>query len=280
MVDFTKNREVIKLVQLSIEEDINQGDPTSESIFQSSSKGDFSLILKEDAVVCGLQLFEYVFKKVDPKVKFSSNILEVFQNPGEIGIIEGSIKSILNAERTALNFIQRMSGVATETYHLVKLIEDLPVEIIDTRKTIPGWRVLDKYSVFIGGGRNHRMNLGDAILLKDNHLKRISITEAVKKSRQKHSSLKIEAEVENWNQLREVVNTDLDIIMLDNWNLADVAQAITYIRSSAIDSVKIELSGGISKYNLREYAETRPDYISVGYITHSARSIDFSLEMI
>ena len=279
MFNITENIEVIKLVQLSIEEDIGQGDPTSESVFKSGIIGEFSLILKEDAVVCGIDLLTFVFEKVDSKVKFYSNISDGFQNPGKIGVLKGSVKSILTAERTGLNFIQRMSGVATETHELVKLVEDLPVEIIDTRKTVPGWRILDKYSVLIGGGRNHRMNLSDGILLKDNHLYRVSITEAIKKSREKYNYLTIEVEVENWDQLQEVIDADIDIIMLDNWSLEDVVEAITFIRSSASDSVKIELSGGISKDNLREYAETGPDYISVGYITHSARSIDFSLEM-
>jgi nicotinate-nucleotide pyrophosphorylase (carboxylating) len=171
-----------------------------------------------------------------------------------------------------------MSGVATETYNLVKSIEDLPVEIVDTRKTIPGWRVLDKYSVWLGGGKNHRMSLGDQILIKDNHLNNVSITDAVRTSKQKYDSLKVEVEIENWSQLREAINTDLDVIMLDNWDLSDISEAITFIRDNS-DYIKIEISGGISKYNLREYAEQGADYISIGYITNSSKAVDFSLEL-
>ena len=280
MVDLTKNNEVIRLVKLSLEEDTKLGDPTSQAIFSSNlERAEFFLILKENAVVSGLKLFEYVFQSVNSEIEFHTDIVDGFQETGNIGVLSGPIESILTAERTALNYIQRMSGVSTETYNLVKSIEDLPVEIVDTRKTIPGWRVLDKYSVWVGGGRNHRMSLGDQILIKDNHLNNVSITDAVKISKQKYDSLKIEVEIENWSQLREVINTDLDVIMLDNWNLSDISEAITFIRNNS-DLIKIEISGGISKSNLREYAEKGADYISIGYITHSSKAVDFSLELI
>ena len=280
MVDLTKNNEVIRLVKLSLEEDTKLGDPTSQAIFSSNlEKAEFFLILKENAVVSGLKLFEYVFQSVNSEIEFHTDIVDGFQETGNIGVLSGPIESILTAERTALNYIQRMSGVSTETYNLVKSIEDLPVEIVDTRKTIPGWRVLDKYSVWLGGGRNHRMSLGDQILIKDNHLNNVSITDAVRISKQKYDSLKIEVEIENWSQLREVINTDLDVIMLDNWNLSDISEAITFIRNNS-DLIKIEISGGISKSNLREYAEKGADYISIGYITHSSKAVDFSLELI
>ena len=177
-----------------------------------------------------------------------------------------------------MNFIQRMSGVATETFELSELIRDLPVKISDTRKTIPGWRILDKYSVLVGGGINHRFNLSDQILIKDNHLNNISLTDAVSICRQKFDSLKIEVEVENWDQLKEAIKTDINIIMLDNWNLNDLTEAVKFIRNIS-DKVEIEISGGITKSNLRKYAEKYPDYISVGHITHSAKAVDFSLEL-
>ncbi|MBM31284.1 MAG: nicotinate-nucleotide diphosphorylase (carboxylating) [Chloroflexi bacterium] len=279
MVDITKNIEVINLVKLSLDEDIKQGDPTSESLFPSrSQKGELILILKEDAVVSGLKLFEYVFKKINSEIEFLTDNLDGFTKSGNIGILRGPIKSILKGERTALNFIQRMSGVATETFELSELIRDLPVKISDTRKTIPGWRILDKYSVLVGGGINHRFNLSDQILIKDNHLNNISLTDAVSICRQKFDSLKIEVEVENWDQLKEAIKTDINIIMLDNWNLNDLTEAVKFIRNIS-DKVEIEISGGITKSNLRKYAEKYPDYISVGHITHSAKAVDFSLEL-
>ena len=279
MVDLTKNNEVIRLVKLSLEEDTKLGDPTSQAIFSSNlERAEFFLILKENAVVSGLKLFEYVFQSVNSEIEFHTDIVDGFQETGNIGVLSGPIESILTAERTALNYIQRMSGVSTETYNLVKSIEDLPVEIVDTRKTIPGWRVLDKYSVWLGGGKNHRMSLGDQILIKDNHLNNVSITDAVRTSKQKYDSLKVEVEIENWSQLREAINTDLDVIMLDNWDLSDISEAITFIRDNS-DYIKIEISGGISKSNLREYAEQGADYISIGYITNSSKAVDFSLEL-
>tara|TARA_B100000686_G_scaffold325381_1_gene382135 strand:- start:810 stop:1652 length:843 start_codon:yes stop_codon:yes gene_type:complete len=279
LVDITKNIEVINLVKLSLDEDIKQGDPTSESLFPSrSQKGELILILKEDAVVSGLKLFEYVFKKINSEIEFLTDNLDGFTKSGNIGILRGPIKSILKGERTALNFIQRMSGVATETFELSELIRDLPVKISDTRKTIPGWRILDKYSVLVGGGINHRFNLSDQILIKDNHLNNISLTDAVSICRQKFDSLKIEVEVENWDQLKEAIKTDINIIMLDNWNLNDLTEAVKFIRNIS-DKVEIEISGGITKSNLRKYAEKYPDYISVGHITHSAKAVDFSLEL-
>ncbi len=279
MVDITKNIEVINLVKLSLDEDIKQGDPTSESLFPSrSQKGELILILKEDAVVSGLKLFEYVFKKINSEIEFLTDNLDGFTKSGNIGILRGPIKSILKGERTALNFIQRMSGVASETFELSELIRDLPVKISDTRKTIPGWRILDKYSVLVGGGINHRFNLSDQILIKDNHLNNISLTDAVSICRQKFDSLKIEVEVENWDQLKEAIKTDINIIMLDNWNLNDLTEAVKFIRNIS-DKVEIEISGGITKSNLRKYAEKYPDYISVGHITHSAKAVDFSLEL-
>ena len=279
MVDITKNIEVINLVKLSLDEDIKQGDPTSESLFPSNSqKGELILILKEDAVVSGLKLFEYVFKIINPEIEFITDNSDGFTKSGIIGILRGPIKSILTGERTALNFIQRMSGVATETFKLSELIKDLPVKIADTRKTLPGWRVLDKYSVLIGGGMNHRMNLSDQILIKDNHLNNISLTDAVSICRQKFDSLKIEVEVENWDQLKEAMKTDINVIMLDNWNLDDLSEAVKFIRNIS-DEVEIEISGGISKSNLRRYAEKYPNYISVGHVTHSAKAVDFSLDL-
>ena len=279
MVDITKNIEVINLVKLSLDEDIKQGDPTSESLFPSNSqKGELILILKEDAVVSGLKLFEYVFKIINPEIEFITDNSDGFTKSGIIGILRGPIKSILTGERTALNFIQRMSGVATETFKLSELIKDLPVKIADTRKTLPGWRVLDKYSVLIGGGMNHRMNLSDQIVIKDNHLNNISLTDAVSICRQKFDSLKIEVEVENWDQLKEAMKTDINVIMLDNWNLDDLSEAVKFIRNIS-DEVEIEISGGISKSNLRRYAEKYPNYISVGHVTHSAKAVDFSLEL-
>ena len=275
---FTNFESIEKLVDIAINEDLSSGDPSTEVSIDDSLVLDFELILKEPGVLSGIDVAEFVFKKVDPKKKFHSLIDDRYSEPGVFSKIHGPAKSILSAERTALNFMQRMSGVATSVYEHKKLISDLEVDIVDTRKTIPGWRILDKYSVLAGGGSNHRIDLGQMIMLKDNHLNSGDLNEIVKRSKHEYPELKIEIEVENEFQLDEVLFLPVDRIMLDNWDPKKALEAVKKIRSKN-KNIIIEISGGINKETLRSYALCLPDIISLGSITHSVNALDISLEV-
>ena len=273
---FDKFHLVEKLINIAIDEDLKHGDPTSEIIY-SNPRSNYCLLLKEDAVISGIEVFKYIFKKIDNDIEFVNFKEDSFYGKGIIGNVIGNESSILSAERTALNFLQRMSSVASSTNKLKKLINNEKVELIDTRKTIPGWRILDKYSVLVGGGKNHRMNLGELIMIKDNHYDEKNLGKIIENGKSKFPELKIEIEVENTTQLNKVMDEDVDIIMLDNWSLETVGEAIKTIRDKNKD-ILIELSGGINKENIADYAKYSPDFISSGSITHSPKSIDFSLE--
>jgi len=273
---FDKFHLVEKLINIAIDEDLKHGDPSSEIIY-SNPRSNYCLLLKEDAVISGIEVFKYIFKKIDNDIEFVNFKEDSFYGKGIIGNVIGNESSILSAERTALNFLQRMSSVASSTNKLKKLINNEKVELIDTRKTIPGWRILDKYSVLVGGGKNHRMNLGELIMIKDNHYDEKNLGKIIENGKSKFPELKIEIEVENTTQLNKVMDEDVDIIMLDNWSLETVGEAIKTIRDKNKD-ILIELSGGINKENIADYAKYSPDFISSGSITHSPKSIDFSLE--
>ena len=273
---FDKFHLVENLINIAIDEDLKHGDPSSEIIY-SNPRSNYCLLLKEDAVISGIEVFKYIFKKIDNDIEFVNFKEDSFYGKGIIGNVIGNESSILSAERTALNFLQRMSSVASSTNNLKKLINNEKVELIDTRKTIPGWRILDKYSVLVGGGKNHRMNLGELIMIKDNHYDEKNLSKIIENGKSKFPELKIEIEVENTTQLNKVMDEDVDIIMLDNWSLETVGEAIKTIRDKNKD-ILIELSGGINKENIADYAKYSPDFISSGSITHSPKSIDFSLE--
>ena len=273
---FDKIQLVEELINISIEEDLKDGDPSSE-IINSNPQAKYNLILKENAVISGIEVFKYIFKKIDKSINFMNFKEDSFYYEGVIGEIIGNESSILSAERTALNFIQRMSSVATATYNLKKLINNQNVQLIDTRKTIPGWRILDKYSVLVGGGKNHRMNLGELIMIKDNHYNEKNLSKIIENGKTKFPNLKIEVEVENFTQLKKVMLENVDIIMLDNWPINKVQEAIKMIRDKN-KNILIEISGGIDSNNISEYAKYSPNFISSGSITHSPMSIDLSLE--
>tara|TARA_B100001996_G_scaffold141821_1_gene107869 strand:+ start:1543 stop:2379 length:837 start_codon:yes stop_codon:yes gene_type:complete len=275
---FTNFESIEKLVDIAISEDLSNGDPSTEVSIDESLVLDFELILKQPGVLSGIDVAEFVFKKIDPKINFNSLIDDRYSDSRVFAKIDGPAKSILSAERTALNFIQRMSGVATSVYEYKKLISDLNVDIVDTRKTIPGWRILDKYSVLAGGGANHRIDLGQMIMLKDNHLNSGNLNEIVKKSKHEYPELKIEVEVENEFQLNEALFLPIERIMLDNWEAKRASEAVKKIRSKNKDII-IEISGGINKETIRSYALCLPDIISIGSVTHSAKALDISLEV-
>ena len=273
---FDKFHLVEKLINIAIDEDLKHGDPSSEIIY-SNPRSNYCLLLKEDAVISGIEVFKYIFKKIDKDIEFVDFKEDSFFGKGIIGNVIGNESSILSAERTALNFLQRMSSVASSTNKLKKLINNEKVELIDTRKTIPGWRILDKYSVLVGGGKNHRMNLGELIMIKDNHYNEKNLSNIIENGKTKFPNLKIEVEVENFTQLKKVMLENVDIIMLDNWPINKVQEAIKMIRDKN-KNILIEISGGIDSNNISEYAKYSPNFISSGSITHSPMSIDLSLE--
>jgi len=270
-----------ELIRLALEEDIQSGDITTSAIVNENEKCEGKLVAKESGVIAGLEVFQYVFKLLDGKgLDFHSNIYDgaEVQKGNLIAEFSGQMKTVLSGERTALNFLQRMSGVATKTRQYVEQLKNTKAELLDTRKTIPGFRYLDKYAVAVGGGTNHRIGLFDMVLLKENHIKAAgSISKAVKIIREKYGrKYKVEVEARNLDEVTEALNSDVDIIMLDNMSLKEMQESVLIINKK----VKVEASGNITAENIRVIAETGVDYISVGAITHSVSALDISLLII
>ena len=268
------------LIELAIGEDIGPGDATGEAVLPAEQRLHGLVMVKAAGVIAGLPVMEAVFRRIDPAIEFTplaADGQEVV--PGEVvAEVRGPARSLLAAERTALNFLQRMSGIATLTRQYVDAVSDTQAAILDTRKTAPGFRVLDKYAVRMGGGRNHRDGLYDMILIKDNHIEAAGgIRQAIHLARALHPELPIEVEVKNLDELREALHTDppLDRIMLDNMDLETMREAV------AITSGKVELeaSGGVTLASAGGIAGTGVDCISVGALTHSVRALDVSLEI-
>ncbi|UCH52165.1 MAG: carboxylating nicotinate-nucleotide diphosphorylase [Chloroflexota bacterium] len=272
-----------QLVDQALAEDLGSGDVTTEALVPEIQQDKASIIAKARGVIAGVDIAKQVFLKVDLKLKIDILIEDGTEVKAAdvISRIEGKTSSILKAERVALNFLQHLSGIASETARYVEAVKGLPVNITDTRKTTPGLRALEKYAVQIGGGKNHRMHLGDAILIKDNHLaalrnQGLSIKEVVARARQKSPpKLKIEIEVKTKKEAIEAAESGADIIMLDNMNLEDMRQAVQSIKGRAL----IEASGGINLEKVRAVAETGVDLISIGALTHSSKALDISLEL-
>lgn len=274
------DRQMARQLQQFLEEDIGLGDITTDSVFPSDQEGQAVFVAKEEFVVAGLnEIAPLVFTTRNPKI--TCTLLkkdgETVQSGERIFSAQGPVRDLLSAERVALNLVQRMSGIATLTASFVHQVEGLPVRIIDTRKTTPGLRALEKYSVRVGGGHNHRFSLADGILLKDNHIAACgSITKAVQTLRDKAPhTLKIEVETENLTQVEECLACGVEIIMLDNMAPALMRQAVALIGKRAL----VEASGGVNLANVREIAETGVDLISVGALTHSARAMDISMRL-
>lgn len=267
------------LIVNALREDIGPGDITTESLIAADVSGKAEIIAKESFILAGSDVARVVFKLVDPATSVTANQDDGQELPSGtvIATISGSLASLLTAERVALNLLQRLSGIATLTREYVKKIEGTKARILDTRKTTPGLRALEKYAVRVGGGKNHRFGLFDGILIKDNHIAAVgSINEAVKRARAKAPhTLRIEVETENIEQVREAISAGADIIMLDNMDIKTMREAVKLINGKAL----IEASGGINHNNVRQAAETGVDFISVGAITHSARAMDISMEI-
>ncbi|WP_428076706.1 carboxylating nicotinate-nucleotide diphosphorylase [Candidatus Avelusimicrobium fimicolum] len=269
-----------KIIELALLEDLSLGDITSDTIFTPENRAKAAIRAKEDLVLCGMDVAETVFHAVDPDVVFTplkkdgDNVKK-----GEVVLeLTGSTLSILKAERTALNFMQRMSGIATASREYAAIGKKYGVMIVDTRKTQPGLRRLDKYAVRTGGARNHRISLADSVMIKDNHIAAAgSITAAVKKIKDVigHTP-KVEVETTTLDEVKEALNAGADIIMLDNMTPEQIAVCKKEIAGRAI----IEVSGGVSKTNLEAYCAVRPDVISMGALTHSVPAKDLSLKIV
>lgn len=267
------------IVRRALEEDLGTGDITSESILTESFNIEAVFLVKSSGVIAGLPVVAEVWRQLDPEVIFTPLIKDghTVAKGMEIAKVSGPVKSILAGERVALNFLQRLSGIATKTAQLVKLVEGYQVKVVDTRKTTPGLRILEKYAVLQGGGHNHRYNLADAVLIKDNHIAACgSISEAVKRAREAiPHTMTIEVEVEDETQVREALEAKADIIMLDNMDPAQMAAMVRLINGRAI----VEASGNINESTIKEVAATGVDIISSGAITHSVNALDISLNI-
>ncbi len=266
-----------KLIQLAIDEDLGLGDITSDNIFTDKDMASAYIYAKEDLVLCGMDVAKSVFDYVDRAVKFKAlkKDGDLVKKGEKVLTLEGPALGILNAERVALNFMQRMSGIASASKEAAAIGKKYGVMIVDTRKSLPGMRKFDKYAVRTGGAKNHRMSLSDAVLIKDNHIAAAGgITAAVKaiKARIGHTP-KIEVEVKNLKEVKEALNAGADIIMLDNMTPAQILECKKTINSRAI----IEVSGGVNIKNLEEFCKTKADVISMGSLTHSVPSKDLSL---
>lgn len=280
-MDFSLKENILidKIVEQVLLEDIGTGDITSDSIVPYDLKAKGIIKTSEEGVVAGLDIAHLIFKKLDPEIIFQEKIKDgVKVARGKVlAEISGSARTILKGERVALNFLQRMSGIATITSKFCQEVKDFPVRIVDTRKTTPGLRVLEKYAVLMGGGYNHRFGLYDAVLIKDNHIAVAGgIKSAVNSVRKQIShTVKIEVEVENLSQLQEALEMKVDIVMLDNMELETMKEAVKIVKGKAL----IEASGGITLKKVREIAQTGVDLISVGALTHSVKSLDISMEI-
>ena len=267
-----------ELIDQALKEDIGTGDLSCQ-ILPEDLKGVAKIYAKQKGVVAGLWLVEQVFQRVDSRISVQRLLKDGAEvNVGSVVLeLSGPLSSILQGERTALNFLQHLSGIATATKRAVDQVAGLPVKIVDTRKTLPGWRALQKYAVRVGGGQNHRFGLYDAVMLKDNHLAAVGgLTEAVQRIKAQVGHMtKIEVECETIEQVQEAVTCGVEVIMLDNMNLAEMREAVQYIGQRAI----VEASGGMGEDRLREVAETGVDLISIGALTHSVQALDFSLDL-
>lgn len=268
------------LLSLALREDIGTGDITTIATVLPESRGDAEIVCKEPVIVSGVDIINKVFNKIDPDLNIIISCMDgdELEKGTVIAGVSGRHRSILAGERIVLNFLQRLSGIATQTRELVTLIKDIPVRLVDTRKTTPGLRALEKMAVRCGGAFNHRFGLYDGILIKDNHIRaRGSIKEAVAAARVvAPHTLCIEVEVEGFDQLAEAIAADVDIVLLDNFSISGLKKAVLFTDKRVL----LEASGGINKDNLRAVAETGVDFISMGWLTHSVRAVDISLDIL
>jgi len=291
-MNYAETKELKIIVKKALAEDIGFGDITTKLFIPKGSKVKAIILAKEDLIVCGVPVAKQVFKQLDKNISFTALINEgaAAKKNDVIAKISGKTRSILSAERVALNFLGFLSGIATKTKEFVEAIQPYKTKILDTRKTIPGLRALEKYAVRIGGGYNHRMSLDEMVLIKDNHIqvtrspghKVTSIKDIINQIRNRiPKGMKIEIEVEDLKQFREALNEKPDIIMLDNMSTSQIKEAVR-LRNNLSGNYKplLEASGGITLANIKDYASTGVDMISIGALTHSIDSVDVSLEIL
>jgi nicotinate-nucleotide pyrophosphorylase (carboxylating) len=273
---------VLRLIHIALAEDIGDGDITSEAILEPSVYARATLVANADGIVCGLPVAALVFRTHDPDTRVEELVEEgtLVTRGTQIAHVYGSARSLLAAERTALNFLQRMSGVATLTHQYVERVRGTKARILDTRKTIPTWRLLDKYACRIGGAENHRLGLYDMVLIKDNHIAAAGSIEAALRAVQQHwneQRVLIELEVQSFDQLEQALHiSGFHRIMLDNFSIDDLRRAVNMIDGR----YQTEASGGVRLETVRAIAETGVDFISVGAITHSAPALDIAMDIV
>lgn len=278
MNNITMQMSADELILSALREDITSEDITTNSVMREYLAGEVELICKEDGIIAGLEVFKRVFELLDQntEVTFYCKDGDEVKNGEKLGIIRGDIRVLLSGERTALNYLQRMSGIATYTHSVAKLLEGSNTKLLDTRKTTPNMRIFEKYAVRVGGGHNHRYNLSDGILLKDNHIGAAGgVKEAIQMAKEYASFVrKIEIEVENLDMLKEALDAGADIIMLDNMSVEDMREAVRLAKGKA----ETECSGNVTKENIAKLTDIGVDYISSGALTHSAPILDLSLK--
>lgn len=273
-----------KYIRIALEEDINSEDVSTNAVMPEYKKGEVRLICKQDGIIAGLGIFERVFKILDPQTEIEYEMKDgravrdgdAVKKGEVLAVVTGDIRVLLSGERTALNYLQRLSGIATYTNSVAKLLEGTGTRLLDTRKTTPGMRIFEKYAVKVGGGCNHRYNLSDGVLLKDNHIDAAGgVKQAVEAARAYAPFVrKIEVETENLDMVKEAVEAGADIIMLDNMSAVEMAEAVKYIGGRA----ETECSGNITKDNIDTITSLGIDYVSSGALTHSAPILDISLK--
>lgn len=276
------DKSVLKLIKTALQEDVKNGDITTSATISKSKKAVGKFLVKADGIIAGLEIAKTVFKTVDPKIKFEIKIKDgsKVKFSDVVAIVSGKAQSLLTAERTALNFLQRMSGIATAANTYAEKVKYTKTKVIDTRKTVPGLRALDKLAVKLGGCANHRIGLYDMFLIKDNHIEvagsiKKAVEACVKYNKKHHKKFKIEVETKNLEEVEEALMTKADIIMLDNFEISEMKTAVELINGKC----KVEASGGVNLDTVKSIAETGVDFISVGALTHSVKALDISLEI-
>ncbi len=271
---------VKEIIKRALEEDLGNGDITTRNLIAETQKGQGLFLAKASGIIAGLEVSAAVFSCLEPAVQFTAFIHDGDEiKPGDrIARVEGKMSTLLTGERVALNFLQRLSGIASKTHNMAESIKYQHAVLVDTRKTTPGLRLLEKYAVRVGGAKNHRFGLYDGVMIKDNHIQAVGgIQKAVSTLRQKvPHTLKIEVEVENLQQLQEALEARADIILLDNMDAASMRKAVEIVNGQAL----LEASGGVNEENIVEIAKTGVDFISCGALTHSAPSLDISFKIL
>jgi len=272
-----KSYELDRIIDNALREDMPEGDITSENVVSQDSTSKAVITGKEEGILAGIEVAEKVFKKIDPEIRIKKYFRDGqgIKKGEKLAVLQGSSISLLKGERTALNFLQRMSGIATLTRRFVNGLRGSSTKLLDTRKTTPGLRILEKYAVKTGGGENHRFSLSDMVMLKDNHLRLVGdIRTAVERARANiRPGIKIEVETSNLKEVKEAINSGADMVMLDNMSLNKMREVVEWVNGR----VPLEVSGKVDLDNIKDIALLGVDYVSVGSLTHSFKSLDISM---